>query len=100
VVAVSISHWQSNASSRLTDHPQQLGTANRIRDVLMRIRIPQIKDPALFFGGFQEAAKKVFFCLLIIVGKFKSVLKYKKSLRSRKKVPSDQVFSSLFCLLM
>jgi hypothetical protein len=70
VVAVSISHWQSNASSRLTDHPQQLGTANRIRDVLIRIRIPQIKDPALFFGlrillfssvAFKMPNKKFFF---------------------------------------
>ncbi len=29
-MAVSILHWQSNASSRLADHPQQLGKSNYV----------------------------------------------------------------------
>ena len=46
VVAVAICHWQSNASSRLTDHPQQLGKIvfplNSLEKAVWRIRIPRI----------------------------------------------------------
>jgi hypothetical protein len=43
-------------------------------------------DPAIFAIDLQEANKKLFFCLLLFEGTFKSFFKDKKSNRSHKTV--------------
>jgi hypothetical protein len=53
VVAVSICHWQSNASSRLTDHPQQLGTCTystfQLSHAKFLLEYVSVSDPHTFY---------------------------------------------------